>query len=278
VNSGTKSLQAPWLLGFKKLALPLLYKGIDSLKLKTNALKLSKSNDTQLGEEVKSFRAAITTKTQRRKLLMKTLTKAVAIASLVSASALTAQVANAEVSASAGLASTYLWRGQDLGTAAISGSLDYAADSGVYAGIWTSSGDTAGGTETDLYFGFAGEAGALSYDVGYATYLYAGEDDIDDLAEVYVSVGMDMFSASVYIPTDSDADYTYLTAGVELGDYSVSLGTNTGTDADDYTHVDVSYAYNDKVSFTYSQVVAEDTDDNYDMGGVFVVSYSLPIE
>jgi len=209
---------------------------------------------------------------------MKTLTKAVAIASLVSASALTAQVANAEVSASAGLASTYLWRGQDLGTAAISGSLDYAADSGVYAGIWTSSGDTAGGTETDLYFGFAGEAGALSYDVGYATYLYAGEDDIDDLAEVYVSVGMDMFSASVYIPTDSDADYTYLTAGVELGDYSVSLGTNTGTDADDYTHVDVSYAYNDKVSFTYSQVVAEDTDDNYDMGGVFVVSYSLPIE
>jgi len=209
---------------------------------------------------------------------MKSLSKAVAMASLLSAGVMGAQVANAEVSASAGLASTYLWRGQDLGTAAISGSLDYSAASGLYAGIWTSSGDTAGGTETDLYFGFSGEAGSIGYDVGYATYLYAGEDDIDDLAEVYVSVSADAFSASAYIPTDSDADYTYLTLGMEAGDYAFTLGTNTGTDTADYTHVDVSYAYNDKLSFTYSQVVAEDTDDTYDMGGIFVVSYSLPIE
>lgn len=216
---------------------------------------------------------------------MKTLSKAVAIASLVSASALTAQVANAEVSASVSIANAYLWRGIDLGAggdskgaAAFSGSLDYAAESGLYAGIWGSSGDTGAGNETDLYFGFAGEAGAVSYDIGYATYLYSGEDDIDDLAEVYVSVGVDAFSATAYIPTDSDADYTYLVFGAEMGDYGLTLGTNTGTDASDYTHVDVSYAYNDKVSFTYSQIVAEDTDDTYDMGGVFVVSYTLPIE
>ncbi len=209
---------------------------------------------------------------------MKTLSKAIAIASLVSASALTAQVANAEVSASAAVASTYLWRGQDLGGAAVSGSLDYSNESGLYAGIWGSSGDTAGGNETDLYFGFAGEAGSIGYDIGYATYLYAGEDDIDDLAEVYLSVSADMFSATAYIPTDSDADYTYLVFGAEMGDYALTLGTNTGTDASDYTHVDVSYAYNDALAFTYSQVVAEDTDDAYDMGGVFVVSYTLPIE
>ena len=53
---------------------------------------------------------------------MKTLSKAVAIASLLSAGVMGAQVANAEVSASASIANTYLWRGQDLGGAAISGS------------------------------------------------------------------------------------------------------------------------------------------------------------
>lgn len=222
---------------------------------------------------------------------MKTLSKAIAIASLVSASALTAQVANAEVSASVSIANAYLWRGIDLGAAggssaaAFSGSLDYSHASGAYAGIWGSSGDTGSGNETDLYFGFAGEAGSIGYDIGYATYLYSGEDDIDELAEVYVSVSADAFSATAYIPTDSDSDYRYITLGAEMGDYSFALGTTIdAVDADDasidadYTHVDVTYAYNDKLAFTYSQIVDEATEDYMDMGGVFVVSYSLPIE
>ena len=216
---------------------------------------------------------------------MKTLSKAVAIASLISAGVMGAQVANAEVSASASIANTYLWRGQDLGGAAISGSLDYSHASGLYAGVWGSSGDAELGTETDLYVGFAGEAGSIGYDIGYATYLYPGEDDIDDSAEVYLSVSMDAFSASVYLPSDSDNDSKYFVLGAGMGDYSFTLGTTIDSvDSDDatvdadYTHFDVSYAYNDKLSFTYSQVVAEDTEDYTDMGGTFVVSYSLPIE
>ena len=216
---------------------------------------------------------------------MKTLSKAIAIASLVSASALTAQVAQAEVSASAAVASTYLWRGTDLGGAAVSGSLDYSHASGAYAGIWGSSGDASGGNETDLYFGFAGEAGSIGYDIGYATYLYPGEDDIDDAAEFYLSVSAAAFSATVYVPTDSDSDYRYIALGADAGDYSFALGqTIDNTDDDfpgvdaDYTHLDVTYAYNDKLAFTYSQVVAEDTEGYADMGGTFVVSYSLPIE
>jgi uncharacterized protein (TIGR02001 family) len=210
---------------------------------------------------------------------MKTLSKAIALASLVSATALTAQVANAEVSASANIASAYLWRGQDLGegNAAMSGSLDYANESGLYAGIWASSGDVTG-SETDLYVGFSGEAGDITYDVSYWTYLYEGEDDIDELAEVILGVSAGSYSASVYLPTDSDADYTYITLGADMGDYGFNLGNQSGTDAGDYTHVDVTYAYSEKLAFTYSQVVAEDTDDTYDMGGTFVVSYSLPIE
>ncbi|GAA6135404.1 hypothetical protein NBRC116188_21940 [Oceaniserpentilla sp. 4NH20-0058] len=220
---------------------------------------------------------------------MKSLSKAVAMASLLSAGVMGAQVANAEVSASVGIASAYLWRGQDLSASsdgvesngavpAFSGSLDYSNESGLYAGIWTSSGDFGSGTETDLYVGFAGEAGSIGYDISYATYLYTGEDDIDDVAEVIVGVSTDAFGAKVYIPTDSDADYTYITLGAGMGDYSFTLGANTGTDAGDYTHADVSYAYNEKLSFTYSQVLSEDTEDAIDSGGIFVVSYSLPIE
>ena len=217
---------------------------------------------------------------------MKTLSQAIALASLVTASALTAQAANAEVSASADLASLYLWRGQDLGNGAavVAGSLDYSNESGVYAGVWTSSGDTTFGHETDLYVGYAGEAGSISYDIGYATYLYTGEDDVNDVAELILGVSVDDYSATIYKSTDVDAngDYLYLQLGAAMGDYSFTLGNVSGSEGitfpSDYTHVDVSYAYNDKLSFTYSQVVAEDIDDAYDMGGTFVVSYSLPIE
>lgn len=218
---------------------------------------------------------------------MKSLSKAVAMASLLSAGVMSAQVANAEVSASAGIANLYLWRGQNLsaGSAVVSGSLDYANESGLYAGIWASSGDDSFGNETDLYVGFSGEAGSIGYDISYATYMYPGEDDINDVAEVILGVSMDAFSATLYKNTDVDAngDYIYLTLGAEMGDYAFTLGNVSGTEGKtftngDYTHVDVSYAYNDKLSFTYSQVVAEDTDDAYDMGGIFVVSYSLPIE
>ena len=218
---------------------------------------------------------------------MKTLSKAVAIASLVSASALTAQVANAEVSASASVANLYLWRGQNLGAngaPVMAGSLDYSAESGLYAGIWSSSGDTSFGTETDLYVGFAGEAGSLSYDIGYATYLYSGEDDVNDVAELIIGVGVDAYSATIYKSTDADAngDYLYLELGAEFGDYGLTVGNVSGSEGStftsDYTHVDLSYAYNDKLSFTYSQVVAEDVEDSMDMGGLFVVSYELPIE
>lgn len=217
---------------------------------------------------------------------MKTLSKAIAIASLVSASALTAQVANAEVSASADLANTYLWRGTELGPGApvVSGSLDLELESGVYAGIWGSSGDGTFGTETDLYVGYAGEAGSISYDIGYATYLYSGEDDINDVAELIIGVSVDAYSATIYKSTDTEAngDYLYIELGAEFGDYAVTLGNVSGSEGStfdsDYTHVDVSYAYNDKLAFTYSQVVAEDIDDSMDMGGIFAVSYSLPIE
>src|SRR5690606_30558758 len=93
----------------------------------------------------------------------------------VSAMALSAvaPVANAEVSASVGVANMYLWRGFNLGDDGSSGSLGNPAvwgdinfsASGFTAGIWTSSGDTFAGTEYDLYAGYSGEVNDFSYGV-----------------------------------------------------------------------------------------------------------------
>ena len=48
------------------------------------------------------------------------------------------------------------------------------------------------------------------------------------------------------------------------------------------THVDLSYAFNDNISFTASKVVDQDLDKDdagaFDEDLKFVVAYSLPIE
>jgi hypothetical protein len=46
---------------------------------------------------------------------------------------------------------------------------------------------------------------------------------------------------------------------------------------DDYTHLDLSYAYNDNISFTVSKIVSQEIDKKLDEDTKFVISYSLPI-
>ena len=107
------------------------------------------------------------------------LKKTLIASTIAAASVVAPSMAAAEISGSLGIASMYLWRGQDVsaGTANVSGSLDFTTDAGFYAGTWISSAGTAvaGGTtstETDFYVGFGGEAGGLSYDLSYITYVY----------------------------------------------------------------------------------------------------------
>ncbi|MFP5304085.1 TorF family putative porin, partial [Cobetia sp. SIMBA_158] len=59
---------------------------------------------------------------------------------LMAATSLTSTAVNAEVSANVAATSNYLWRGQEQtgGDAAISGGIDYADESGFYAGTWVS--------------------------------------------------------------------------------------------------------------------------------------------
>jgi uncharacterized protein (TIGR02001 family) len=236
------------------------------------------------------------------------LSQAIALATAMTAGLVATTTTQAEVSASASVASSYLWRGQNLsnGAAAVSGSLDYAHESGLYTGAWVSSGDAALGTEYDLYVGFSGEAGKLSYDVGYMAYIYpsqseeaalefntdnaaaivAGDEDaqgtideLGDAGDIYLNLSL----AGVDFTTnfsDNGSDFVYNTLGYGMGSVSGLIGVNTDLEDDGkgaYTHIDLSYAYNDNVSFTVSKMVAQ-SDGTSAASPEFVVSYSLPIE
>ena len=201
--------------------------------------------------------------------------------------------ANAEVSASVGIANMYLWRGNDLGAEntdnieplgggvpAVSGDLSYST-SGFYTGIWGSSGDVNAGTEYDLYVGYGAEFGGVSVDASLWTYVYPSSpdgslDNPGELSEFILSVGFAGFTLTGYDNIAGGSGYGYYTLSYGFDAFSVLVGKHDipGT-KDDMAHLDVSYAYNDNLSFTLSQQVDKETDNKKPK---FVVGYSLPIE
>lgn len=191
--------------------------------------------------------------------------------------------AAADVSASAAVASTYLWRGYDLGsgTPAVSGDLSISAG-GAYAGIWGTSGDTDTGTEYDLYAGYVVGMGGFAIDLSVWNYNYpTGPSEIDvtelsvtELSEVILSLGYGPFIFSYYDNVAGNSGYEYYTIGAALGQFAVNVGKHDNASGADPVHIDLTYAYNANLSFTLSQFVADQPDDD-DLK--FVVSYSIPI-
>ncbi|MEX1033938.1 MAG: TorF family putative porin [Cellvibrionaceae bacterium] len=228
--------------------------------------------------------------------LSKTLTCSMAAAAFA-ASATLAPVANAEVEvgASVGISNMYLWRGYDLGfgSAVVSGDIGVSV-AGFHGTVWGSSGDDFAGTEYDLIVGYGGSVGDFSYDLSVVSYVYpegelAGIDtDLGDFVEAILTLGFGPVSMSYYDNIESKPgtyalgeDYSYFTISADIGDFSVLVGRHDPDGLDDNpTHLDLTYHYNDNLSFTVSKLVAdEDTAFNTsDKDAHFVVSYSLPIE
>lgn len=234
-----------------------------------------------------------------------------AVAATVLASGAVAPLAQAEISASVGIASTYLWRGYELGSGipVVSGDLSYS-NSGFYAGMWTSSGDGSAGTEYDLYLGYGGSAGNFSYDFFVVSYVYPtgpySETDgmPGDFMEVVGTLGFGPVSFTMHQNVAGDTggyafttDYRYFALGLELNDFSFALGMHDeGFEPDgeivlpidddtplpvtfDAIHFDATYAYNENLSFTLSTILSSDASDYGldDPKPTFVVSYSLPL-
>lgn len=130
---------------------------------------------------------------------------------------------------------------------AVQGGLDYAHDSGFYAGYWASNlsygEDGASGVENDLYAEFAGEAGAFDYDVGVVHYYYMNAGDDLNAPEVYGSVSFGPFSLrAAYLTKDvvwGNTGDIYWTAGYETAlpmDFALgaTLGYYTYSESGDF--------------------------------------------
>ncbi len=223
------------------------------------------------------------------------------IAAVVAASALSVSVpASADLSASASVANMYFWRGQDLGGgAAMSADLVYSHDSGLSGGLWTSSGDGLNGTEYDLFVDFTREMSGVSLGAALWSYQYAGDPkdelgDIGNLSELILTGGWQGISFSYYVNlahgtvTDAElntashgstSEYSYWTLGYTYDKYSAKIGqADDDGPIDGYMHLDLSYAFNDNLSFTASSIVGEEEDDTMDTDLKVVVSYSIPLK
>ena len=137
--------------------------------------------------------------------------KALIAVALTTAGLTAAAPSYAEITANASVTSNYIWRGltQTTNDAAVQGGIDYANESGFYAGTWVSNvnygADDVYSYEHDLYFGFSGESGDISYDVGYLYYNYDAEAEFD-FAEVYGSVGFGGLSVTLSLLAHTEAD------------------------------------------------------------------------
>lgn len=220
----------------------------------------------------------------------------VALASAMAMGAMTIpSMASAEVGYNAAVGSMYLWRGQDVSNGpTISGGIDYSHDSGFYASAWASSGINGGDTtadsnsgdgyELDLWAGYAGEVGGFGYDISYWDIDYP-QTATESGNELIVGLSYEDFSFSYTMNTDSASDYEYITLGYSYDKFGITYGmSDTGTGGE-YSHIDLSYAATDALTFTLSKAsdsssaaYIADPDGGATPEEILIsVSYSLPI-
>lgn len=195
-------------------------------------------------------------------------------------------VSAGEWTANVAATSNYLWRGleQTNGSAAISGGVDFGADSGFYVGTWASNADWAEGMtyELDFYGGFTGSISeSVSYDVGFIYYAYPDETSGDaDFSEIYASISFDALTLGVAVLADGeggdagDTIYGYADYEIALTD-KTSMALHLGSYSGDWLAED-SIDYGVSVSHEGFTLGASQTDLSGAAGDLKVyVSYSL---
>ncbi len=174
---------------------------------------------------------------------------------------------HADVSANAGFVSDYYFRGANLGDGGVYGGVDYETG-GFFAGIWAIDDGTGGndGLENDWYLGYGGEAGSVSWGVGYTNYQYTSTKDYEH--EIFASFGVGGFGFEAVFGRDEDdtnttslvddgeggfveqeirADsesYYVISASYEVGSFAATVGHYDMGDVDDsdYEWVELSFS------------------------------------
>jgi len=204
----------------------------------------------------------------------------------------------ADVSATVNLASDYTFNGvsQTDNGPALQASLDYAADSGFYAGTWASNVDFGSGDDTNIEWdAYVGQYFQLNekfgLDAGIAYYTYHGDDASSTYKypEVYTKFG---YSSSM---GDSEVNFWYSWDyfGADVGHYiamvahtfEVAPGHNIKVTFDRSTSADENkYAWDGKDAYNHYRVeymtswkgldfdlALEDTDMGWDTADTRVV-------
>ena len=153
---------------------------------------------------------------------MKIMAKALALASLLSASTFASTTAVAETSYNVGYVSEYYYRGIYQKNSSASAGVDFE-EGGLYVGAWTA--DVGEGLEYDLYAGYGTEVGDVSLGIGYTGYFYT--DDWDETyQEVNLSAGYGPVSIGYSIgeydgqfddSMPAGQDYGFLQIDIDLG-------------------------------------------------------------
>lgn len=169
-----------------------------------------------------------------------------------------AGAAQADVTSSVAIVSDYDFRGitQTNEDPALQLSIDYAHESGWYAGAWGSNIDwlPKASTELDVYTGFKSMAGPVGWDVGIVYYTYAGDSEVNT-AEIYGKVTWSVITGSLYYTNDyynTSEDEIYVAADAAIPAGPVSINLHAGyTNSDAFANGDYE-DYSAGVSYTAS--------------------------
>jgi uncharacterized protein (TIGR02001 family) len=236
-----------------------------------------------------------------------TIKRFAALAALTSC-ALAAPTQAGDLSANVSVTNNYIWRGltQTENESAVQGGIDYAADSGFYAGTWVSNvkygPSDVYSYEHDVYGGYAFDAGGVSWDVGLLYYNYDREAEFDFL-EGYVTMGLGAFSLGAWVLLDTEAEegagqdfgaggtyYVSADYGFEVGD-GIEIGVHAGYHDGDFAEAfngtdDGYFDYNISLSkggfgfmITDTNAGGPASESGFDNDQVkFVVSYSVGVD
>ena len=185
-------------------------------------------------------------------------------------------ISAAEFEGNIAMANDYIWRGmsQTGEEPAVSGGFDISSEYGIYFGTWGSNvefGDDAA-MELDYYFGYAGEKASFSYDIGFISYRYPGETDLN-FEEIYVGVGYGWAGFTFSFGQDSAPDNKEFS--LSFGDSGLGLTYGDYDEYGDYTLL--NYELPKKlaglsIGIGWSEFSAEEDDADEDG---FVVTFSM---
>jgi uncharacterized protein (TIGR02001 family) len=185
---------------------------------------------------------------------MKTLIKAIAIASLAS----TAAVAQADVTGSVGVKSSYQFRGLELADGMTTHAGIGFDMAGLSVGVTMTDADNStigyengaasDFTETDIVIGYSMNLMGSDVRLSYTDYSYDFGNGDDDGGQTEFSVGITASGLSIdyvdgedtKVMTDSEGDFTVLSLGYNVGNVAITLGSFDTDGGPEYNYYEIS--------------------------------------